>query len=395
MDWKWFEPVRQALPRMPSGEERSLTTTGNNLSKFLNSLQSNNPRLLIKLVDEVIKVMPMVKEILAPFRGSEVTVEIQENGLKTPTTAGNISLGLMQIFILVFGILTKKKGSTILIEEPELFLHARSQRRLFKLIQRESKDKQFFITSHSTIFTACNNENCTYLVTKPEGASRVFKIQNPEQLKIIKGVLGHRNTDFYGNECVVFIEGDSEEVAFPLIAESLGHDLASKGISLVNVKGSGKAKKLDGYLRYLKGSETIPYVILDGSKSVKEKLEDWEREGLIEKGHWTIWDMEFEDCFNLEMIARAINEVIKEQGGKLQIKPELLEKECEQGKSIVKTLKKIFYENDLNLDKPALAEKIAYLLDKDMQNKNHKATPPEIEIKKIVEVVESKYGKDS
>ena len=72
--------------------------------------------------------------------------------------------------------------------------------------------------------------------------------------------------------------------------------------------------------------------------------------------------MEFEDCFSLEMIARAINQVITEQGGKLQIKPEQLEKESEKGKSIVRTLKKILYENNLELYKPALAEKIAYLL---------------------------------
>jgi len=109
-EWQWFEPVRQVLPRMPSGEEQKITSTGSNLTKFLNSLQSNNPRLLIKLVDEVLKVMPTVEEILAPFRGSEVTLEVQENGLETPTDAGNISLGLMQIFILAFGILTKKKG---------------------------------------------------------------------------------------------------------------------------------------------------------------------------------------------------------------------------------------------------------------------------------------------
>ena len=63
----------------------------------------------------------------------------------------------------------------------------------------------------------------------------------------------------------------------------------------------------------------------------------------------------------------------------------------EEGKEIVKTLKKILHENHLDLYKPALAEKIAYLLHEDMKNENHKATPPEIEIKKIVELVKSKH----
>jgi hypothetical protein len=389
--WEFFGTERKITTSMPSGEEKVLLTDGSNLTKFLNTLQSNNPRKLIKLVDRVRRIMPLITDIISPLSGSNAVLNIREKGLETPTDANNISSGLTQTAILAFGIITRKKNTLITIEEPELHLHASFQRKLFELIQEESKNIQFFITSHSTIFTSCTEENCTYLITKPDGASKVIKIQTPKQLRMVKGVLGHRNTDLYGNECAVFIEGESEEVAFPIISESLGIDLTSYGISLVNIKGSGKAKKLEEYLHYLKGSDTTPYIILDGDKKVKEKLQDWEKEGLIQKGNWTVWDKEFEDCFTLELIVEAINDLMKEQGTKFQLTSEQLKKEGKKGKSVVKILKKIFYENDLTLDKPDLAEKIAHLLAKDLQSEHHKPTLPEIEIKKVIELVKSKF----
>jgi len=390
-NWVFFDPNRQASPRMESGEEASLNPRGDNLTKFMNSIQSSNPRRFINVVDEIIKIVPSIKEVLAPLKQRQAIVTVEEEGLTTPTEVGNVSFGLMQILVMVVGIVTKKDNSVIFIEEPELHLHATSQRRLFKLIQREAKNKQFFLTTHSTIFTACDKHNSTYLFTKPHGATLVEKIQEPQELRIIKEVLGHRNTDLFGDECVVFIEGDSEEVAFPIIAISLGYRFIPKGIRLVNIKGSGKAEKIGEYLRYLKDSGIIAYVIADGNKRVKEKLHDWQREGLIEEGCWTMWGLEFEDCFSLEMIARAFNEWLKEEGVESQLTVDELEKERKEGVSIVKALEKILHSNNLpSLNKPALAEKLAHLSIADIEKKEHKETPPEKEIRKIVEMLESR-----
>lgn len=390
-NWEFFDPIRQVTPRMESGEEASLNSQGNNLTKFMNSILSSDPRRFVSIVDEVIGIVPSLEEILAPLKARQATLTLKERGLTTPTEVGDVSFGLMQILVLVVGIITKKSNSVIFIEEPELHLHATSQRRLFKLIQKEAKNKQFFLTTHSTIFTACDKQNGTYLLTKPHGASIVKKIQDPKELKMVKAVLGHRNTDLFGDECVVFIEGDSEEVAFPIIANSLKHNLVTKGIRLVNIKGSGKAEKMGEYLRYLKDSGILAYVIVDGSKRVKEKLEDWQREGIIEQDSWTMWKLEFEDCFGLEMIAKALNEWLKEEGVESQITVEGLKKEKKEGVSIVKALTKILYEKSLlSLDKPALAEKLAYLSSEDTQKEEHKETPPEKEIKKIIKLVESR-----
>jgi predicted ATPase len=387
--WEWFDPIRQVTARMESGEENSLNSQGLNLTKYMNSILSITPRRFVSLADEVIKILPAVEEILAPLRERMATLTVKERGLSTPTEVSNVSFGFMQILILVVGIATKKDGSLIMIEEPELHLHATAQRRLFELIREMAKRKQFFLTTHSTIFTGCDDRTNTYLVTKQEGATGISKIETTKELRITKDILGHRNIDFFGDECVVFIEGDSEETAFPIIAQSLGYDLCRKGIRLVNVKGVGKATKIGEYLRYLKDSGVTSYVIADGNKKVKELLQDWERAGTINQGNWTVWSLEFEDCFDDSMISHAFNDMMKDQNIKLEITTDQL-KERKEGVSVVKTLEKVLHEKGHSLDKPELAERLATHLSQDLAKEGHKETPPETEIRKIVRLVDEK-----
>lgn len=387
--WLWFPPIRQAQPRLSLGEERILHPSGGNLARFLNTLQSQNPRKFVALSDNSIGILPFVEEILAPTRGSEATVDIRENGLRNNIDLANVSFGLMQVLILAYGIVTSSAGSVILIEEPELHLHARSQRKLFELIQKEAAQKQFFLTTHCSVFTGCSNRVRTYLVTKNGGITSVKQIPEPSELKLVKTALGHRNTDLYGDECVVFIEGDSEDVAFPIIADALGYDLVEQGIRLTNLKGSGKAKKIEEYLRYLKGSDVLAYIIADGDKEVKKSLADWIREGLLREDCATVWPLEFEDCFDLQTIAEAVDELRKEEKWNVPITMEELKDGQVKGKPVAKQLQRLMYEKDLpGLHKPALAEKLAERVKEDIQtNKERKKSLPESEIEKIVSLV--------
>lgn len=389
----FFPPIRQVTPRMESGEEATLSPQGNNLTKFMNSVQSSNPRRFISVVDEIIKILPTIKEVLAPLKQKQATLTVEEEGLTTPTEVGDVSFGLMQILVIVVGIITKEDDSAIFIEEPELHLHAASQRKLFKLIQREAEKKQFFITTHSSIFTGCTNKISTFLVTKRGGATNVRKIIEPSELKLIKNALGHRNTDLFGYECVVFLEGDSEQLAFPIIAEAIGHDLIERGIHLVNIRGKGKVSKIAEYLEYLKDSDVLAYIIADGDKQVKERLDDWARQDLLQKDCQAVWELEFEDCFKLDMIVEAMKEVAKEKGFEFDTTPEDLKENIPAGKSVVKALEKLMYQKELpSLDKPALSENLALLLKEEIEKGSpaRQKTLPEQVLEKIVEMVEAR-----
>jgi predicted ATP-dependent endonuclease of OLD family len=388
--WEWFDPHREVTPKMDSGEESALHSSGDNLTKFMNSFSGINPRKFTGLADDVKEVLPEIEDIIVPLKERMATLKVKEKGLETHTQVDYVSYGYMQILILVIGIMTKK-ATLLMIEEPELHLHASAQRRLFRLIQKLSTNKQFFLTTHSTIFTGCDDKNSTYLFTKPSGFTKVTRVEKSEGLKSAKNVLGHRNVDLFGDECVVFIEGASEEVAFPIIAQSFGCDVCAKGINFVNVKGKDKFKKLEEYLGYLQGSGVISYVIADGSDELRRNLEDWQRAGIIKADNWTMWDLEFEDCFNSDLIAQAVNEMMKLRKVELELTAPDLDALRGNGVSIVKGLNEIFKKNNVDLDKPELAERLAILLNKESAKDGHQKTLPEKTIEKIIKLVDEKY----
>src|SRR5208283_109058 len=123
-----------------------------------------------------------------------------------------------------------------------------------------------------------------------------------------------------------------------------------------------------------------------GNKQIKEKLQDWQREGIIKQGNWTIWPLEFEDCFSFETIAKAVNELFGEKGIKLS--EDQLREHKREGVTIVNYIKSFLREKEIELDKPELAEKLAKIVSQEVKNPNREKTGPEKEIEKIVKLVE-------
>jgi predicted ATPase len=159
----WFQPIRQAQAHLPLGEQSQLDSAGQNLVRFLFTLQNNNPDEYARIMKEFLKIVPEMQKVSARLSGADAIVTMDENSLSSLRDLDNVSSGLMQTLILVAGILSIKSESLFLIEEPEIHLHANSQRRLFDLIRREAKNRQFFITTHSTIFSACEQAHISLL----------------------------------------------------------------------------------------------------------------------------------------------------------------------------------------------------------------------------------------
>jgi Predicted ATP-dependent endonuclease of the OLD family len=134
----------------------------------------------------------------------------------------------------------RKKGAILLIEEPEMFLHPQKQRALARTLRRIAETNQVILTTHSPHFVAVPDYRNVFIIRKPDDGTVATASSLPagtiSEEKLRKELDPERNEMFFANR-VLFVEGDTEKLAFPEYAKRLGIDLDRAGASIVEVGG--------------------------------------------------------------------------------------------------------------------------------------------------------------
>ena len=125
-------------------DDRLRTYRNKNLDQYIRDKNLTGEQLsqLIKLLKNIVD--PNINDYkmsLDLVRNNNFTTSINEQGS-----------GVRSLICLVTDILSAKKGSIVLIDEPELGLNPSAKKQFLKLLIEESKTKQIFITTHDPIF---------------------------------------------------------------------------------------------------------------------------------------------------------------------------------------------------------------------------------------------------
>lgn len=131
-----------------------------------------------------------------------------------------------------------------LIEEIEAHLHTQAQIRLIKYLESELKNtknsSQFILTSHSpNLVSSVNPRNLIMLHEKNAYplAEMYTELQNEDYL-FLERFLDATKSNLFFAKGLILVEGDSEMLLIPALAELIGYPLHKHGISLVNVGGT-------------------------------------------------------------------------------------------------------------------------------------------------------------
>ncbi len=154
--------------------------------------------------------------------------------------AQNLGLGTMNRLYMATELLHLKKdwnGLKLgLIEELEAHLHPQAQMKIIEALQKET-DVQFILTTHSPNLASkvdinnliiCNGNDVYPL------RSEKTKLDEKDY-KYLKRFLDVTKSNLFFAKGVIIVEGWSEEILIPAIANKLGYDLTKHEVSIVNV----------------------------------------------------------------------------------------------------------------------------------------------------------------
>ena len=153
-------------------------------------------------------------------------------------------------------------GEVLLIEEPELMLTVHQQRHFFNLLHRYAEHNQVIYSTRSPAMLDAADYH--EIVRLDVHAGRVNVRRAPagtlteEQRVHIEAEFNHERTEMFFASAVVLVEGQTEQIALPLIFRRLGHHPDALGISVVEVGGKGNLPLVARLLAEL----GIPHVVV-------------------------------------------------------------------------------------------------------------------------------------
>lgn len=157
------------------------------------------------------------------------------------------------------------------IEEPELHTHPQLARQIFHLFKDFSKEKQIFIATHSTAFVDQADIDTTWIVRKEGKETIITRIKKPEELRNLLFELGVKPSDIFFSEAVIFVEGESERIVYPILAEKLDVNLRSPRISIIPTRGKNRGKYYLNVWIEASKSANIPYFMIFDREAGEDK----------------------------------------------------------------------------------------------------------------------------
>ena len=345
-------------------ENKNISLDGASLANEINTISQANRPKRDRYEKNVKQIAPHINQINTPPKGNNITVEIREDGLAKEIAHDELSNGYHQSLILPH-IIQNSNPRIFFLEEPELHLHAQSQKALLGII-RSNNQHQFFIETHSPIFTGFSDSEATFLISKNDGASSVLTISS-DNIAPIKHELGLAHSDIYEHDLICFVEGPSEREAFYIIARKANHEIGH-GLYLWPLGGYGKLKNIKTLLQYLQLTGKKIFVIVDKNGEASKIISKLNADKVINDNYIYMLDGNFEDQFSSNDIIESMRKISQKHGFVFELTVAELD-EKRKNTPVDKILCEMLH-NIFNISKPELAIELANTIDLSSPDKN-------------------------
>jgi predicted ATPase len=296
-----FSAERLNVGRATMGVQKNLHSNASNLAQVLNLLQSSNVSRFERLNKYIRTVFPQIKQITArPISENQAciyvwTIEPDTEREDLAVSLSDSGTGIGQVLAILYVVITSDYPRTIIIDEPQSFLHPGAVRKLFDILKQHPQH-QYIITTHSPTVVTSADPHTLFLVRKEaeESTIETLEVAETQKLRLFLAEVGARPSDVFGADNILWVEGRTEELCFPVILSKVVKDPPILGTAILGVIQTGdftnkKHSKtiFEIYERLSKGCGLLPPAI--GFIFDKEGRSEREREDLIRQSKGTVF----------------------------------------------------------------------------------------------------------
>jgi len=221
-----FQAERFNVGEQAFGSNSVLASNASNLPETLHLLQTTKPKRYAKFVEYVREVFPAIHYLsVRPKPGGggnnlqEVIVWTEPDALDRNDLAFTLKesgTGIGQVIAMLYVALNADYPQTIIIDEPNSFLHPAASRKLIAIL-KEFPQHQYIVSTHSPeVIQAATPSTIVLLTRDPmESQARELNITQIESYQLCLSHLGVRLSDVFGADNVIWVEGLTEERLFP------------------------------------------------------------------------------------------------------------------------------------------------------------------------------------
>jgi AAA15 family ATPase/GTPase len=288
-----FNAERFNLGTSSVGASNILRPNAENLAEVLNTLQANT--------NQFRRFNELIREILPQIRGVSVHLiereqkefeiltwigETNSEQEEFPVPLSDSGTGIGQVLAILYVVFTSKYPRAFLIDEPNSFLHPGAARKLIEVLKKHPQH-QYIISTHSpTILTAALPATITMVKKQNRKITHdLINAKETKQLRVYLAEIGARLSDVFGADNILWVEGATEEVCFPMILERLANRRLM-GTAIVGVRNTGDFEGrhaetvIEIYERISKSSSILPPAIgfiFDKECRTEEQQKDLKR----------------------------------------------------------------------------------------------------------------------
>jgi predicted ATP-dependent endonuclease of OLD family len=325
-----FYAERINIGSSPIGISKELKPDASNLAEVLNATHNSNPVLYQKFVDLVTEVIPSVRGVTSitteTGRIEALNYEIRiwtispiNERVDLTIPLYNCGTGIGQVLAILYVAVTSKQPKIIIIDELNSFLHPGAAKKLIHILNKKKFcHHQYFISTHSPEILSIAKPSTVTQLRYIDGETKVasLDLSHKSELKNAFKEIGINQSDFFFSDSILWVEGETEEKAFPLILEKIGIEnytvLSVMPSEIRNRKAARKnTKNIFKIYKQLSGTEAlIPsniLILLDREDYSDNDLRDDKKE-FGESLHFIPRRMFENYLLNAEAITAVYNE---------------------------------------------------------------------------------------